>query len=386
MKTIPIPPCAFIPLITFLLACQTISLAQDPLFSQFYNQRMLLNPALTGLDEGLALAGHYRSQWYKTAPQGFKTWNTCAECRVSDLGIGYGFAVQQDKEGAGILTTNSFDGAFSYTVPFGNNAAMHAGLSGGWAEKYLDFDRLIFSDQISAFTLQYDPKLTNLPPTLADRPGKTRFGSVGGGLAIRGNLPGFRETPINKIPFGSIGFSFQHVQALAIPEESLLNDPKVKLPMLITFHAGLSMYLPTSWIGSRVNYMTLNLLFRTIRQGPLGAVTAGAGITSDNWSINFLASRGKNLKPANANSFGISVGKEWKPEGTDSFYKLEAGYDFPTGHVGSQAGGILELSLKLRWKTLCNVKVKSKQKGGWFPIRKSPPCPKFNDAAYSRMH
>jgi len=53
-------------LLTLLLfpGIVSVSLAQDPNFSQFFASPLTLNPALTGkFDGNFRLAGNYRNQW-----------------------------------------------------------------------------------------------------------------------------------------------------------------------------------------------------------------------------------------------------------------------------------------------------------------------------------
>src|SRR6186997_2334542 len=54
------------PLLTLLFFTSfiSVSLAQDPNFSQFFASPLTLNPALTGKFDGtFRLAGNYRNQW-----------------------------------------------------------------------------------------------------------------------------------------------------------------------------------------------------------------------------------------------------------------------------------------------------------------------------------
>ncbi|MCA6500789.1 MAG: PorP/SprF family type IX secretion system membrane protein, partial [Chitinophagaceae bacterium] len=79
--------------LTHLAAAQ-----QDPLYSQYFNNPMLINPAFAGSMERLYAGLAYRSQWsgIEGSPA---TFNFNSHIALADNRVGAGLVVVQDKIG-----------------------------------------------------------------------------------------------------------------------------------------------------------------------------------------------------------------------------------------------------------------------------------------------
>src|SRR5436190_15748981 len=113
-------------LLTLLLfsGIASVSLAQDPNFSQFFASPLTLNPALTGKFDGLfRVAGNYRNQW-PTINNAFVTKTVSV-----DFGVLKNRLAEIDQMGVGILgvTDNAGDGVL-VTNYGGLSVAYHKGL------------------------------------------------------------------------------------------------------------------------------------------------------------------------------------------------------------------------------------------------------------------
>ena len=64
-----------------IIFSSTLCFGQDPSFSQFYANRIYLNPAFTGIENGISFAGTSRNQWSKV-DQGFKTYIASVEFQL----------------------------------------------------------------------------------------------------------------------------------------------------------------------------------------------------------------------------------------------------------------------------------------------------------------
>lgn len=120
--------------------------AQDPSFSQFYANRIYLNPAFTGIEPGVAVTGIGRVQWVRV-DQGYRTFGFTAEMQLPVARVGLGLHLLSNTEGLGNLQTQQAGVAFSYTIP-GRQNNFHFGMEGRMVQKSLDWDRLVFSDQL----------------------------------------------------------------------------------------------------------------------------------------------------------------------------------------------------------------------------------------------
>ncbi len=123
------------PLRTFLLGAllgvSVLASAQDPFFSQFYANRVYLNPAYAGLEAGTQLILNYRDQWFglpdaSSTPfqGGYRTYNVTLNQRIPCLGdiervtIGVAGSLFQDETGVAPLRTTGggLAAAFEYAL------------------------------------------------------------------------------------------------------------------------------------------------------------------------------------------------------------------------------------------------------------------------------
>src|ERR1043165_526077 len=89
----------------------TVSIAQDPNFSQFFASPLTLNPALTGKFDGVyRVAGNYRNQW-PTINNAFTTATASVDFgimknRLPDVDqFGIGIMGFTDRAGNGVLVS-----------------------------------------------------------------------------------------------------------------------------------------------------------------------------------------------------------------------------------------------------------------------------------------
>jgi len=121
--------------------------AQDPSFSQFYATRTYLNPAFTGIESGVTLSATMRDQWQGIGDN-FRTYYVSIELQEPAFSSGIGLTMMKDRGGAAALTTDDIGMAYTYS-PGLENGSLHIGFRTGWVRKYLDWDKLIFPDQIA---------------------------------------------------------------------------------------------------------------------------------------------------------------------------------------------------------------------------------------------
>lgn len=121
--------------------------AQDPVFSQFYNAPIQLNPGLVGLNEYARVAVNYRSQWIGW-PQAYTTYAASYDQYFSEINSGLGFQILGDDAGDGIIKSTKISGVYSYHLQVNKHWQARVGLEAGMIQTILDWDRLIFEDQI----------------------------------------------------------------------------------------------------------------------------------------------------------------------------------------------------------------------------------------------
>ncbi len=137
-------------------AAPVVALSQDPVFTQFYTSPLHLNPALAGNSEGGKLVMNYRNQW-PAIHQAYVTYAASYDQFFPYINSGFGLSILADDAGRGLYKTTVAQGSYSYNVRFRGNLQMRLGLSAGWINSRVDWNQLIFPDQL-------DPEFGSVSP------------------------------------------------------------------------------------------------------------------------------------------------------------------------------------------------------------------------------
>ena len=125
--------------------------AQDPFYAHFYGNESVFNPALVGFKGALSLSAKYKNQWNSNQFNGFKTTQISIEESVPCSYFDYGLNMNWDQEGDGLLTTIDAGFRIAGTVAFPIGQAIHNlrfGTGLQWSNKWIDYSRFIFSDEL----------------------------------------------------------------------------------------------------------------------------------------------------------------------------------------------------------------------------------------------
>lgn len=122
--------------------------SQDPQFSQFYSNYLYLAPSFAGLTDKNRFSFNYRNQWAEIT-NGFQTYSVSFDKFIEKFNSGIGVMVFQDVAGAGRMRTTSL--GVQYSFDFSITETWHArpGLHFNYTERGIDFERLVWGDQIS---------------------------------------------------------------------------------------------------------------------------------------------------------------------------------------------------------------------------------------------
>lgn len=143
--------------LTFTL-CQ--ALAQDIRYSQFFNNPLTFNPALTGSGiENIRATLSYRRQEAGPATP-FATKGFAIDKSIGRFGLG--FTVNSNGAGDASIKTLQLAGSLSYGVPFGYKGSnrITAGLQLGAINKSLNPSKLTFDNQFNE-DLGFDPNISS---------------------------------------------------------------------------------------------------------------------------------------------------------------------------------------------------------------------------------
>lgn len=119
----------------FLLLCLSAKAQQDPLYSQYINNPLVLNPAYAGLTNNLNLSVSYRSQWagFEGSP---KTINFNGHISLLNNKMGTGLMVISDQIGNSKIT--EVFGSYSYRINVTEGKILSFGLQAGFTNYQID--------------------------------------------------------------------------------------------------------------------------------------------------------------------------------------------------------------------------------------------------------
>ena len=133
--------------------------AQDPVFSMFYLNNIVLNPAYTGINRDLKFTALSRLQW-TGLPGKMQTTTASLDVACPKSRLGFGAVFYNDVAGDAFLTKNQGNFSLAAHIPAryprnfglkflrGRKFIMSAALQYGVGQKRVDWNNLVFSDQL----------------------------------------------------------------------------------------------------------------------------------------------------------------------------------------------------------------------------------------------
>lgn len=143
----------YVKFLTLLLLCSLAGFnksakAQDMHFTQFFSNPLYLNPAFTGANVCSRVSSAYRNQW----PGVTKTYTSyllSLDHYIPKYNIGVGLLFGSDVAGTGDLSTTIINPMFAYELKVNRQVSMRFGVQPGVGMKSLNFNALLFGDQIA---------------------------------------------------------------------------------------------------------------------------------------------------------------------------------------------------------------------------------------------
>jgi type IX secretion system PorP/SprF family membrane protein len=223
--------------------------AQDMNYTQYFSTPLYVNPAFTGINQGLRARFLFRDQW-PAAPIPYKSYYFSADLgdRALPGSGGIGLVVQSDNPGVGLINNLNLALNISVRIPITSFLAAQVGIKAGIMQRRVYYDDLVFTTNFDArYGNIYQSNFTDFS---ADKRVVPDFGA--GGLlqfmSSEGNIT------------GDVGFAVDHVFK---PDVSFLS-------------VGSSQY-PRKWVGH------LNLVFST---GPGGSSSGMYASSAEPLKIN----------------------------------------------------------------------------------------------------
>jgi type IX secretion system PorP/SprF family membrane protein len=202
--------------------------AQDPHYSQFYENPLYLNPALAGLGECTRFILNFRDQWpsiqdpHVDNSHAYLTYAASYDEYFHMINGGVGVQFWGDKAGGNILSTNAFNAMYAYRLDISEEVRLQAGLQASIFQKKVNWEDLVFGDQLHPINGIYKETTSAK------------------------NIPEHGRTTIFYPDFTAGVFAYQKefryygglaVKHMTQPNESLIGYES-RLPMRFTVHGG----------------------------------------------------------------------------------------------------------------------------------------------------
>lgn len=304
-----------------LVGLATSLQAQDPMYTQYISAPLQINPALAGVTQAPRFILHYRNQW-PGFNQAYSTYSVTYDQNFPRMNSGVGLNLQGDNAGNGIYNTYSASLFFSYNLQVADDFYVKAGLEGGVVQTRLDWDRLIFFDQLDPITGPVDGG-NNPNPTGETRPDELNklWADVGAGLLVYN-------------PYFAAGLSIKHINS---PNEGLIIENKNfgNVPIRFTAHLSGEIPLPIDNNYNQQPFLSPNLL--VVKQGEFYQITPGAYASLG----MFYGGLWYRITPSNSDAAIALVGFQ------KDMFKIGYSYDFTVSGLSSHTAGSHEVSVTI---------------------------------------
>ena len=289
---------------------------QDPIFSQFYAAPLQMNPAFAGNTYAPFVTINYRNQW--TGFNNFKTYVTYAASFsqfVEGMNSGLGLVVQADDSGDGIYKNNRIGLLYSYKIQVNEALSVKFGIEGAAVQNRLDWNKLVFPDQVDPTGESGFPSQEVQPENLS----KSYFDLSTGVLIYSQQFYG--------------GLTIKHMNT---PDESILGingNINNGLPARLSIHGGAQLELRAGNKRTSRAFVSPNVMY--VKQGNFSQINAGAYLGFG----AFFAGGWYRHALSNGDSVIGLVGFQ------KGIFKIGYSYDFTISGLAGAVGSTHEFSL-----------------------------------------
>jgi type IX secretion system PorP/SprF family membrane protein len=321
-----------------LLAVADTLKAQDMHFTQFYSSPLYLNPAMTGLNVCNRVTLTYRNQWPGIS-RSYNSYMVASDHFIPDAKLGVGMLVAHDQAGSGNYMTTIVSPSFAYELRVSQEFGIRFGLQPGVAQKRINYDKLVFGDQIA--------RGGDVATVENSKPSKNYF-DAGTGILF-----------YTKQYWG--GFALSHINQ---PNESLTGTTS-RLPVKYSLHGGYSHLLNVDERDDSKKKSITNV-FHYRHQKEFDQFDYGFYFNQNVYTVGIWY-RGLNLvkryKKGYQNNDALCVILGLQNKRTNFGYS----YDITISKLASISQGAHEVTISYQ---LCSPKKKRK-------VRLTVDCPKF---------
>ncbi len=300
------------------LLCVSVSvIAQDPVFSQYQNAPIQLNPAMAGNNTQPFIAANVRVQWPGLA-NAYNTYALSYDQFIKGTNSGIGLSLLNDSAGDGTIHHTKVGGVYSYNLRIKRDHYVRGGIELGLLSKRIRWSKLQFGDAL-------DPQFGAISPGGVPYPSKEiqpsnlNSTTVDLGVGI-----------VYYSPFLHVGLAVDH---LVNPRDEVFNNDQknfLGIPQRITLHAGTEFKLNNNKRGEKA-FLSPNILL--VRQGSFSQINFGANLQVG----RFLS--GLSYRFSNTNGDAIIFAAGFRMGDVKMMYS----FDLTTSGLSLSQGGAHEL-------------------------------------------
>jgi type IX secretion system PorP/SprF family membrane protein len=223
---------------------------QDPYFSQFFANRLYLNPAMAGMEEFRRLSLNYRNQWPLSGNQ-YVTYSASYDQYVEPLHGGIGVSIYNDNQGNGVLSQFGASLIYAYHLNVSRELSVNAGFQASFIQRKFNPSNLIFGDMLNP-----DGSINSI--------GAESTGSY---------LKAYPDFAFGLTAFYKNFYSGASMFHLLKPMQSLSDDPNAILSRKFTFFSGFLIPIYERRLGKEVLQVSPNIVL--IKQRNLSQINSG---------------------------------------------------------------------------------------------------------------
>lgn len=299
---------------------------QDPVYSQFYNSPVLINPAFAGNTRGALVTVNYRNQWPSFA-NAYETYSVTYDQRWNKSS-GVGLYVTADAAGDGALKTTKLGGIYSYRIRVRDEIYIKGGIDFAFGQTRLDQSKLVFLDNLDPQFGLMSPGGVSYPTQEVLSPSPSRsYLDVSSGVLLY-------------TPTFYAGLSFKHMNSPNIDFIDDLTGDQGILPLRFSFNAGTQINLDRGNIAENGTFISPNLLF--VKQQDFWQINAGAYINV----LQVFGGAWYRHAGSNGDSVIASVGVK------SGIFKISYSFDYTVSGLTIGSGGSHEIGVVMNFDKL----------------------------------
>ncbi len=300
--------------------------AQDPVFTQFYNAPLELNPAFAGNSYTPTIALNYRNQWPGVSNT-YQTYAASYDQFLDRYNSGVGLNILSDNAGNGAIKTIKISGLYSYKLKVNDDLHLKIGLEAAAIQTRLDWATFSFPDQVDPEFGVVSPG--GIPfPTSEIQPDNlsNSFLDVSTGLLLYS-------------PLFYAGMTFNHITN---PDNSFLDGGNdiVGLPFRLSMHGGMQLNFDRGNKKDEGAFITPNVLY--VRQADFSQLNVGAYGSVRSFFVGGWYRHAFTNPDAIIATVGVRAG----------IFKIGYSYDFTVSDLGINTGGSHELGILINFESI----------------------------------